>query len=89
MTVTAERALLHTLEGGCQVPVASLARVEGDELVLDGLVAALDGAELVRGEARGPVTEASALGVKLAEDLVSRGAGAILDAIREAEGHSG
>jgi hydroxymethylbilane synthase len=89
VAVTAERALLHTLEGGCQVPVAALARVDGEDVVLDGLVASLDGAELVRGEARGSAAEAAALGERLAADLVSRGAGAILAAIRAAEGNAG
>lgn len=80
--VDAERALLAALEGGCQVPVAALARLDGDELILDGLVAAVDGSELARGEAHGPRTEAVSVGRRLAEDLKARGAMEILAAIR-------
>ncbi len=89
VTVTAERALLHTLEGGCQVPVAALARTEGADVILDGLVASLDGTELVRGEMRGPADEAATLGEKLAGDLIGRGAATILAEIRAAEGQDG
>jgi hydroxymethylbilane synthase len=52
-------------------------------------VASLDGGQLVRGEARGPAAAAAAVGERLAENLVARGASEILAAIREAEGHAG
>ncbi len=80
--VTAERALLRRLEGGCQVPVAAWARAEGGELHLDGAVAALDGSRLVRDAVSGPSAEAGRLGIDLAERLLAGGAGDILDAIR-------
>ena len=89
VAVTAERALLHALEGGCQVPVAALARPEGEAVVLDGLVASLDGTELVRGQARGAADEAAALEEALAAELVERGAARILDAIRGGGGPQG
>lgn len=78
----AERALLRTLEGGCQVPVAAFARLEEGTLRLDGAVAALDGAALVRDTISGDRGEAEALGVRLAERLRDAGAGEILAAIR-------
>ena len=84
--VTAERAFLAALEGGCQVPVAALAQVNDDEVVLDGLVAAVDGSRLVRGTRRGPAAEAQEVGRRLAEELRKRGAGEILAAIRGEEG---
>ena len=78
----AERAFLRRLEGGCQVPIGALARVEGETVVLDGLVASLDGAEVLRETARGPAADPEAVGLALAERLLTRGAGALLDAIR-------
>ena len=81
--VTAERALLATLEGGCQVPIAALARLEQDDLVLDGLVADLEGKTLIRDQARGPRAKARAIGEKLAARLVEQGADRILRALRQ------
>ncbi len=84
VAVTAERALLRRLEGGCQIPVAAWARIDGGVLHLDGAVAALDGSRLVRDTLRGAPADAEALGVELAEALLGRGAGEILRAIRAA-----
>jgi hydroxymethylbilane synthase len=81
--VTAERSFLARLEGGCQVPVAALATVEGDEVVLDGLVASLDGKRLLRETARGRVGSEVSLGRGLAERLLARGATEILEEIRK------
>lgn len=76
--VAAERAMNHRLEGGCQVPIAGHATLEGDMLYLRGLVGAPDGSRVIRGEVRGPRADAEKLGVALADDLLSRGAAAIL-----------
>ncbi|MGC3997232.1 MAG: hydroxymethylbilane synthase [Anaeromyxobacter sp.] len=83
--VEAERGFLARIEGGCQVPIAGHATVAGGQVTLRALVASVDGGQLVRGELTGPVAGARAMGVKLAEDLLARGAGAIL---REAEAHA-
>ena len=74
--VTAERALLATLEGGCQVPIGAHARVEGDTIHLQAIVASPDGRRMIRDRATGanPV----ALGRELAERLLSAGAREIL-----------
>ncbi len=80
--VTAERSLLATLEGGCQVPIGALAHLDGDQLVLDGLVADPGGATLIRGDERGPRGDARALGVRLAERLWRAGGGDILERLR-------
>lgn len=80
----AERALLRALEGGCQVPIGALGRVEGDRVVLHGLVAELDGGRIVRVEESGPVEEAEAVGRRAADALLARGAGGILAGIRAA-----
>ena len=74
----AERAFLRTLEGGCQVPIGVNSRFEGDELVLTGMVASLDGKQLLRDELRAPQDQAEDLGNRLAELLRSQGAGEIL-----------
>ncbi|MEZ4600703.1 MAG: hydroxymethylbilane synthase [Syntrophotaleaceae bacterium] len=76
--VAAERAFLHRLEGGCQVPVAAHGRVEGDRIQLEGLVASPDGRQLIRDRIEGPVSEAGRIGTALAEDLLRRGAAEIL-----------
>ena len=77
----AERAFLRTLEGGCQVPIGVNSRFEGDELVLTGMVASLDGKQLIRDELRAPQDQAEDLGNRLAELLRSQGAGEILPKI--------
>lgn len=80
--VAAERAFLHHLRGGCQVPVGALATVAGERLRLQGVIASLDGKSLCRGALEGARTQAQQVGVALAEQLLARGARAILDAIR-------
>jgi len=79
--VSAERAMNHRLEGGCQVPIAGHAILEADALLLRGLVGYPDGSQVVRGEIRGTPGEAATLGIALADDLLARGAGAILKAV--------
>jgi hydroxymethylbilane synthase len=76
--VDAERAMNHRLQGGCQVPIGGYAVLTDGELWLRGLVGSPDGARIIRGEIRGAPADAHALGVALADDLLSRGAGAIL-----------
>ena len=80
----AERSLLRVLEGGCQVPVAARAGVEGGRLSLDAAVVSLDGATAVRDRIEGDKGEAQSLGEALAERMRATGASAILDAIRAA-----
>lgn len=84
--VTAERAFLHRLEGGCQVPIAGYARLnENGEIVLTGLVASTDGKTILKEEQTG--TDAQSLGVLVAENLLEKGAGEL---IRQAnEGNDG
>ncbi|MCS6316282.1 MAG: hydroxymethylbilane synthase [Nitrospira sp.] len=81
ITVTAERALLHRLEGGCQVPIAAHAALEGDKLTVDGLVASVDGRRVIRHQIQGPASEAQALGTTLAERLLADGGDVILKEI--------
>lgn len=82
--VRAERAFLRELEGGCQVPIAALARVWDGRLSMDGLVAALDGSTLLREHEYGSLADPEALGLRLAARLDSKGARDILKDIRSA-----
>lgn len=81
ITVTAERALLHRLEGGCQVPIAAHASLDGDSLTLNGLVASVDGRRMIRQQIRGQAADAHQLGTTLAERLLAAGADVILKEI--------
>jgi hydroxymethylbilane synthase len=78
--IDAERAFLELLEGGCTVPLAAHAILEGEQLWVRGLVGAPDGSEVVRAERRGPASRARDLGKELAEELLRRGARALLAA---------
>ena len=77
----AERAFLRELEGGCQVPIGVNTTFNGDELVLTGMVASLDGKQLIRDQARGASTDAESIGIALAGALKQQGAGEILQKI--------
>ena len=81
VTVTAERALLKRLEGGCQVPIAGHAVLQGENLTLDGLVISLDGKRYVRYSLSGLMAEAESIGKNVAEGLLDRGAQPILQEI--------
>lgn len=76
--VRAERAMNNRLEGGCQVPIAGYAILENNRLWLRGLVGKVDGSQIIRGEAKGTLGEAEAMGIGLAEQLLSWGADEIL-----------
>ncbi|MDI6889343.1 MAG: hydroxymethylbilane synthase [Thermodesulfovibrionales bacterium] len=90
--VRAERAFLKRLAGGCQVPIAAYARIiksqeselnsklktQNSKLILDGLVGSITGERIVRGYMEGRPEEPDALGIKLAGDLLARGAKKIL-----------
>jgi hydroxymethylbilane synthase len=76
--VTAERAFLARLEGGCVVPVAALGQVQGDSLHLEALISDLDGRRLLKDTRSGPVTKAAQLGSSLAESLLAQGGREIL-----------
>jgi hydroxymethylbilane synthase len=77
--LAAERGLVAGLGGGCQLPIGGLATISGSGLTLLGLVTSLDGRQLVRGDIFGSLDDAAALGERLANDLLSRGAREILE----------
>ena len=79
--VRAERACLKKLEGGCQVPIAAHARLVDGKVVMDGLVGSVSGDRIIRSHIEGNPKDAESLGLKLAKDLLSKGAKAILDEV--------
>ena len=76
--VEAERAMNRALHGSCHVPVAALAELSGEDLMLQGLVGDAGSGRLVRAGATGPVHSPEALGREVAELLLARGAGELL-----------
>jgi len=85
LAITAERALLRRIEGGCQVPLGALATLSGNRLTLRASVCALDGSVSMDCDERthldgdaSPLAKAAALGVHVAEKLLARGAGIII-----------
>jgi hydroxymethylbilane synthase len=81
--VLGERSFLAHLEGGCQVPIAAHGTIDGDQIHLTGLVAALDGGTIIKAEISGSTTRSEELGVRLAEQLLDQGAGIILEELKE------
>ena len=80
----AERAFLRELEGGCQVPIGVNTHFEGDQLILIGMVASLDGKRLIREQTKGPAADTESIGLELATTLKGLGAGEILKEIFDA-----
>ena len=80
----AERAFLRELEGGCQVPIGVNTHFEGDQLILTGMVASLDGKRLIREQTSGPAANPESIGLELATTLKGLGAGEILKEIFDA-----
>lgn len=83
--VTAERAFLKALEGGCQIPIGALARIVNGMLEIDGLVADLNGERVFRDRIVGPMENAESLGTELADHLLGKGADQVLSEIRQQE----
>jgi hydroxymethylbilane synthase len=69
------------LEGGCQVPLAGYGKLDGDRLVLEGMVAEIDGSQLIRDMLFGPRGKPEELGVKLAGKILALGGDKILQRI--------
>lgn len=79
--VSAERAMNARLNGGCQVPIAGFAELDGEHLFMRGLVGNPDGSLLYRAERSGLASQAYEIGTLIAEDLLSQGADKILQAL--------
>ncbi len=78
----AERAMLALLHGGCSVPVGGWGRIENGKLALDGLVAKVDGTQVLKATATGELADAEQIGQQVAEQLLAQGAAEIIAAVR-------
>jgi len=81
VVVKAERAMNHTLQGGCQVPIGGFALLQNGEVWLRGLVAETDGSHIIRKEGRAPAAQAEVLGRQIGQALLDDGAREILTAL--------
>lgn len=81
VAVTAERAVLATLGGGCQVPIGAHAVLDGERMRLRGVVISPDGGVLIRRESEGGAATAEQMGRSLAEELLAAGGREILDEV--------
>ena len=77
----AERAFLGLLEGGCQVPIGVHADVNGEQIKIEAIIAALDGSTVLRDTIEGAAVDAVALGQKLGKKMLANGGQKILAAI--------
>jgi len=82
LAIKTERAFLKELQGGCQVPIACLAQLQGDRIILEGLAASLDGNRVFKGCEEGGRDQAIQIGRDLARQLLTEGADAVLEEIR-------
>lgn len=80
--ILAERALMSALDGGCQVPIGSIAEIKDGQMHIEGIVASVDGTTLLREKLVGISEDGRELGKKLAENLIDKGANDILNEIR-------
>ncbi len=80
-TIAAERAFLLRLEGGCQVPIGAHAVLSSERITLTGLIASVDGKEILREQQTAGSDRAEQLGIELAETLLNQGGKRILDEV--------
>jgi hydroxymethylbilane synthase len=80
--ITAERAFLEHLEGGCQVPLGCYSKVDNNTLILKGFVASTDGTQFINETISGEIANGAKLGVQMAEKMLERGAFQILNQIK-------
>ncbi len=81
--VSAERAFLKRLGGGCHLPIAAYGVKKGDGLTITGLLGSLDGRVMIKDEVKGHSRDAGELGLALAERILSKGGQAILEEVYE------
>ncbi len=83
--ITAERAFLHALGGGCRAPVAALGVVSSNTLRLEGMVASINGQKMLRASQEGSAKSAEEIGMRLAQKMRGMGAVAIIAEARKSE----
>jgi hydroxymethylbilane synthase len=81
IAVTAERAVLRALGGGCQVPIGAYATVDAGALLLRAIIVSPDGTEIIRKEVRGAAEDADRVGAAMGEELLAEGGREILEAV--------
>jgi len=81
LCVVAERAMNARLNGGCQVPIAGFALLQGEQLFMRGLVGNPDGSVIYRSERSGGLNQGAVIGRLIAEDLLAQGADKVLQAL--------
>jgi hydroxymethylbilane synthase len=84
--LSAERALVTRLGGGCQMPIGAFASETGGELRMIAIVVSVNGSRAARAEARGPIATAERIGIEAAEQLLARGAADILSDVERTQG---
>lgn len=80
--ITAERSLLQTLEGGCQVPIGVYTKIADNALHIKAMIGSLDGKKIVKCELSGNLSDAGQLGIKAANQLLASGGREILAELR-------
>ncbi|MFN2392930.1 MAG: hydroxymethylbilane synthase, partial [Pyrinomonadaceae bacterium] len=80
--ISAERSFLHTLEGGCQVPIGGFAFLKNGEIHLSGFTGSLNGEFVLRESIKGDRNDATALGIELGKRMIEKGANRLLDFTR-------
>jgi len=81
IAVTAERAVLAALGGGCQVPIGAYATVDGEVVQIRAIIVSPDGTEIIRKRAGGASRDAAVIGRALGEELLAQGGRQILEAV--------
>ena len=85
IAVTAERAVLASLGGGCQVPIGAHATIQNDTVQLRAIIVSPDGTQVIRREASGATAQAAEIGRTLGDQLLAEGGRQILDAVYGSE----
>jgi hydroxymethylbilane synthase len=80
--ITAERAFLAHLQGGCQVPLGCFSKIENGILTMNGFVASVDGSQFINETISGEISKGAELGVQMAEKMLAKGALEILNQIK-------
>ncbi len=83
--LTAERAYLRVMEGGCSIPIFALARLEGKEIAIQGGIISLDGKERICEKISGSRANPEELGKKLAQKVIVAGGAVILEEIKRSQ----
>ncbi|MHC4637888.1 MAG: hydroxymethylbilane synthase [Planctomycetota bacterium] len=82
ITVEAERKVLAIMQGGCSIPLGVYAKIVNDSLVMNAMIADIDGINLIKRSKTSPVNQSLDCAQQLAEELLKAGGDKILEQIR-------